>query len=82
LLINSRRSSVVRGSAAEALAALQDKSGFDLSVIDVILSGTIGNSLAVAAARVEFPSASRGNAYLGHADTGCFPKTPIVEKQN
>jgi len=55
------------------------KSSFDVSVIDMILSGTIGNSLAVAVANV-FLRASRGHVYLGYADTGCFPKAPVVEK--
>ena len=71
------------GNAAEALAALQAKSRFDFAILDVMLNGTVGNSLAVASALLEqripfvFLTGMRPQD-MQHIVR--FPNAPVVEK--
>lgn len=71
------------GNAPEALTSLQAGERFDLAVLDVMLNGTIGNSLAVATALLErripfvFLTGMRTED-IQH--TGRFPSAPVVEK--
>jgi CheY-like chemotaxis protein len=71
------------GNAAEALMALNVKPGFDLAVLDVMLSGAIGNSHAVAdallAQRIPFVFLT-GLRAEDLRRTARFPAASVVEK--
>lgn len=74
---------VCAGNAADALAALRDTPNFDFAVIDVILNGATGTSIAVVAALIEqgtpfvFLTGMRAED-VRH--TARFPAAPVVEK--
>lgn len=74
---------ICTGTAAAAMEALHGDPAFDLAVIDVMLKGSVGNSLSVAAALLErqvpfvFLTGMRAQD-MDHAAQ--FPHAPVVEK--